>query len=163
MKKIILLILLISSFANAQQRIKEYKASNQVVYKEGDTITLGRGSGFNGNFVFVQISGWAVGVTPQGIGSAYSGLNVIIKKIKQVTFKGAVKTGFIVGGGNITNYLLLIEDAIATCEIKDCVEPKATVISQSDKFDKLKKLKELLNDGTLTQEEYDAEKKKLKE
>jgi hypothetical protein len=34
------LILLISSFANAQQRIKEYKASNQV-YKEGDTITLG--------------------------------------------------------------------------------------------------------------------------
>jgi hypothetical protein len=58
-----------------------------------------------------------------GIGSAYSGLNVIIKKIKQVTFKGAVKTGFIVGGGNI-NYLLLIEDAIATCEIKDCVEPK---------------------------------------
>jgi uridylate kinase len=50
-------------------------------------------------------SGWAVGVTPQGIGSAYSGLNVIIKKIKQVTFKGAVKTGFIVGGGNITNYL----------------------------------------------------------
>jgi hypothetical protein len=116
MKKIILLILLISSFANAQQRIKEYKASNQVVYKEGDTITLGRGSGFNGNFVFVQISGWAVGVTPQGIGSAYSGLNVIIKKIKQVTFKGAVKTGFIVGGGNITNYLLLIEDAIATCE-----------------------------------------------
>jgi hypothetical protein len=53
----------------------------------------------------------------QGIGSAYSGLNVIIKKIKQVTFKGAVKTGFIVGGGNI-NYLLLIEDAIATCEIK---------------------------------------------
>jgi hypothetical protein len=94
-----------------------------------------RGSGFNGNFVFVQISGWAVGVTPQGIGSAYSGLNVIIKK-KQVTFKGAVKTGFIVGGGNITNYLLLIEDAIATCEI--LCRAKATVISQSDKFDKLK-------------------------
>jgi hypothetical protein len=52
-------------------------------------------------------------------------------------------------------------DAIATCEIKG-VEPKATVISQSDKFDKLKKLKELLNDGTLTQEEYDAEKKRIK-
>jgi hypothetical protein len=61
------LILLISSFANAQKD-KKYKTSNQVVYKEGDTITLGRGSGFNGNFVFVQISGWAVGVTPQGIG-----------------------------------------------------------------------------------------------
>jgi hypothetical protein len=36
-------------------------------------------------------SGWAVGVTPQGIGSAYSGLNVIIKKIKQVTFKELLK------------------------------------------------------------------------
>jgi hypothetical protein len=74
MKKIILLILLISSFL-MQQKNKRYKASNQVVYKEGDTITLGRGSGFNGNFVFVQISGWTAGVTPQGIGSAYSGLN----------------------------------------------------------------------------------------
>jgi hypothetical protein len=37
-EKIILLILLISSFANAQQRIKEYKASNQVVYKEETSL-----------------------------------------------------------------------------------------------------------------------------
>jgi hypothetical protein len=50
-------------------------------------------------------------------------VNVIIK-IKQVTFKGAVKTGFIVGGGNITNYLL-IEDAIATCEIKRLCRAKS--------------------------------------
>jgi hypothetical protein len=54
------LILLISSFANAQQRIKEY-TSNQVVYK-GDTITLGE------DLVLMEIlylfkSGWAVGVT----------------------------------------------------------------------------------------------------
>jgi hypothetical protein len=54
---------------------------------------------------------------------------LLLKKIKQVTFKGAVKTGFIVGGGNITNYLLLIEDAIATCEIKDCVEKSNCYIS----------------------------------
>jgi hypothetical protein len=102
MKKIILLILLISSFANAQQRIKEY-TSNQVVYK-GDTITLGE------DLVLMEIlylfkSGWA-GCNSQGIGSAYSGLNVIIKN--KLLFRGAVKTGFIVGGGNITNYLLLI-------------------------------------------------------
>jgi hypothetical protein len=48
--------------------------------------------------------GWAVDVTPQGIGSAYSGLNVIIKKIKQVTFKGLLKQVLLLEAGNITNY-----------------------------------------------------------
>jgi hypothetical protein len=78
------LILLISSFANAQQRIKEYKASNQVVLKK-------RHNHSREDLVLMEIlylfkSGWAVGVTPQGIGSAYSGLNVIIKKNKTSYF-----------------------------------------------------------------------------
>jgi hypothetical protein len=47
---------------------------------------------------------------PQGIGSAYSGLNVIIKKIKQVTFKGgAVKTGL----------LLEAEILLTICVVED--------------------------------------------
>lgn len=160
MKKIILLLLLVTGFVNGQERILEYKASNNITYKVGDTIQLGRGSGMQGTFVYLKMAGWAAGSATQ-IGSAYGGLNVNIKKIKKLTFKGGEKIYFTVGGGNITNYSLEIEEAIASCEVKNCTNPQTTVISQSDKYDKLKKLKELFDNGTLTQEEYDSEKKKL--
>lgn len=161
MKKFILLLLLVSAFATGQSRVEEYKASNDITYKEGDSITLGRGSGLQGTFVYLKMSGWMAGSAIQ-IGSAYSGLNVIIKKIKVAKFKGAEKAFFIVGGGNITNYSLEIEEAIATCEIKECKEQQATMVgSKPDKYDKLKKLKELLSNGTLNQEEFESEKKKL--
>lgn len=158
MKKI-LLLLLFTSFCFGQ-RLTEYKASNGITYKEGDTIKLGMGSGNRGSFVYLQIGGWMAGsATP--IGSNYNGLNVIVAKIKKFTFKGAEKVVFSVKGGNITNYILIIEDAISVCEIKDCNEKKIAVINESDKFDKLKKLKELFDSGVLTKEEYETQKKKL--
>lgn len=161
MKKIVLVLLFVSAFANGQGRVEEYKAANDVTYKEGDSITLGRGSGLQGTFVYLKMSGWMAGSAIQ-IGSAYAGLNVIIKKIKVVKFKGAEKVFFIVGGGNITNYSLEIEEAIATCEIKNCKETNnPTSAASVDKYDKLKKLKELLSDGTLNKEEFESEKKKL--
>lgn len=160
MKKIILLLLMVSAFASAQDKVTEYKASNSITYKVGDTIVLGRGSGHQGTFVYLKMAGWMVGTETQ-IGSAYSGLNVIIKKIKLQKFKGASKMYFTVGGGNITNYSLEIEEAIATCEIKDCNSPQSTAVNKNDKYDQLKKLKELLADGTLSQEEFETEKKKL--
>jgi len=163
MKKIILLLFLFYlSIANAQERLKEYKASNNITYKEGDLITLGRGSGGQGTFVYLKIAGWMTGSETQ-IGSAYSGLNVEIKKIKKQTFKGAEKVIFTVGGGNITNYSLEIEEAIASCEIKDCVNQSAVAVNKTDKYDQLKKLKVLLDDGTLSKEEYEVEKKKILE
>jgi len=159
MKKIILL-LLFTTFLFAQERLKEYKASNNITYKEGDTIALGRGSGGQGTFVYLKIAGIMAGSATQ-IGSSYSGLNVILKKIKSAKFKGAEKVFFTVGGGNITNYMLEIEEAIATCEVKDCVSPEKQPVSQLSKFDELKKLKALFDEGVLSKEEYDNEKKKL--
>ena len=160
MKKIILLLLLVSGVVNAQENLKEYVASNGITYKVGDMVLLGRGSGGQGTFVYLKIAGWMAGSETQ-IGSAYSGLNVEIKKIKKQKFKGAEKIIFTVGGGNITNYSLEIEEAISSCEIKDCATQNNAPVSQTDKYDQLKKLKALLADGTLSQEEYDAEKKKL--
>lgn len=161
MKKIILLLLFVSAVANAQDKVTEYKASNNVTYKVGDSIALGRGSGLQGTFVYLKMAGWMAGTDVQ-IGSAYAGLNVIIKKLKVQKFKGASKMYFVVGGGNITNYTLEIEEAIASCEVKDCNATKTVSSAPApDKFDQLKKLKDLLANGTLNQEEFEAEKKKL--
>ena len=172
MKKVILTLCLATSFLFASAGDpKEYVASNGVTYHVGDTIKLGRGSANNGDFLWLQVGGWGAALSYNqnkgsdqfNIGKGYSGMNVILKKIKTVKFKGATKTIFSVGGGNITNYDLHIEDAIETCEIAICKISNATAAVQvpADKYDRLKKLKELYNEGVLSHEEYDAEKAKL--
>lgn len=159
MKKIILLLMAFSGL-QAQQKLAEYTASNGITYKEGDTITMGRGSGSQGSFVYYQMGGWAAGMGDNSLPAIHSSTNVTVRKIRKAKMKGIEKVWFAVRGGNITDYNLFIEDAIATCEIKDCISeelhnPKA------DKFDQLKKLKELFDNGTLSEEEYQSEKKKL--
>jgi hypothetical protein len=97
-------------------------------------------------------------------GRAYNGLPVTIKKIRRFKSKNAEKVLFLVGGGNITNYTLDIENAIASCEIKDCIEKvnKVEVVRDAEsKYDELKKLKELLDSGAITQNEFEKEKKKI--
>ena len=172
MKAIILFFLFCSfSIICFGENKDDYKASNGITYHIGDTIKLGRGSATNGDFRFLQMGGWAAvagynsnaGSSQFNIGKSYSGLNVILRKIKEQRFKGATKITFVVGGGNITNYNLMIEDAIATCEIADCIEKvqKVEIINQSSRLDELKKLKELLDAGAITKDEYEVEKRKL--
>ncbi|MEZ0182664.1 SHOCT domain-containing protein [Flavobacterium oncorhynchi] len=159
MRKVILL-LFFTTFLNAQGKIEEYTASNGITYKTGDTITLGLGSGGQGTFVYLKMSGWMAGTDTQ-IGSAYAGLNVVVKKIKVQKFKGAEKVYFTVGGGNITNYSLEIEEAIAVCEVKDCKRNNDPVQNSGSKYDELKKIKALFDEGVLSKEEYETEKKKI--
>lgn len=157
----------------------KYKASNGINYQIGDTIKLGRGSAQNGDFNYLQMGGMYNTLSAlngkyndisSSIGRNYSGLNVVLKKIKRYKLKGAESIVFVVGGGNITNYNLMIEDAIATCEIADCIEKvqkvqivRDTIAPPPSKYDEIKKLKELLDIGAITQEEYDLEKKKILE
>lgn len=151
----------------AQKKMDGYKASNGKTYHEGDTIKLGIGSSPNGDFRYLQMAGWAAiasyssagGSSQTNIGKRYSGMNVVIKKIQSAKLKGATKVYFTVGGGNITNYQLHIEDAIATCEIADC--KGAVPASGNSDLERLKKLKELLDAGTITQAEFDKEKQKI--
>jgi len=146
---------------------KSYTASNGITYHVGDTIKLGLGSNPNGEFRFLQISGWGgILMSSQGgekrgdynIGKGYAYSNIIIKKIKFYKVKGAQKVYFTVGGGNITNYSLAIEEAIATCEIDQCHKKSETQFSIADE---LLKMQKLLNDGLITKEEFEAFKKKL--
>ncbi len=175
MKKLLLFATLFLAIAmNAQKISKDevYSASNGITYKVGDTITLGRGSGMNGHFQYLQMGGFYNAMAAAGgnynqmsasLDRNYSGMNVVVKKIKTAKDRrGTNKTYFVVGGGNITNYNLMIEDAIANCEVKDCTDTqKVEVVSAESKYDKLKKAKELLDSGVLTQAEFDAEKAKI--
>lgn len=150
--------------ANGQHRIDEYKASNGVIYHVGDTIKLGHGSAKNGDFLWLQMAGWGAvashdsnqGTDQHNIGRFYAGANVTIKKIKSYPWRGQQIIHFTIDGGNITNYDLRIEDAIASCEVAACNKQ-----SDPDKYDKLAKLKGLLDSGAITQQEFDMEKKKI--
>ncbi|OBX22197.1 MULTISPECIES: SHOCT domain-containing protein [Bizionia] len=167
MKKISILLftaLFAFNLSNAQkkqEKLEAYTASNGITYKVDDEIKLGRGSDTNGKFVYVNIGGWAVSTNPEQnrLGAGNAGLIVTVKKIIKYNYKRYKGVYFTVGGGNITNYILDIENAISTCEVENCVDQNTAVQASSDKYDKLSKIKGLLDEGVLTQEEYDAEKK----
>lgn len=164
MKKSILTILALMPILTFAQKETEYKATNNVIYKIGDTIKLGMGSAINGDFLYLQMAGWAGAMNggssdANNIGKKYANTNVIIKKIKSSKVRGAKKYRFIVGGGNITNYELLIEEAISSNEIRsDQSDIKSVNI---DNLDQIEKLKKLFDSGAITQDEFNSKKKKL--
>lgn len=169
-KRIFLIIAILTlSLVQAQkkrEKLFEYTGSNNITYKIGDNINLGRGSDTNGKFVYVNIGGWAISSNPEEnrLGAANAGLIVTIKKIYKYNYNRYKGIYFIVGGGNITNYTLDIENAIKTCEVENCtkeIQKVEVVENKTDKYDQLVKLKKLLDNEVLTQKEYDAEKKKI--
>lgn len=153
----------------SQKRLDEYKASNGITYHEGDTIKMGTGSMPNGDYKYLQMGGWAAAVSYNSnkgsdqfnIGRGLSGTNIIVKKIHEVKMRGAKKVYFTVVGKNITNYNLLIDDAIESCEITPCNDSKKQTVQQEDIYDKIAKLKKLLDSGAINQQEYDSSKAKL--
>lgn len=137
----------------------------------GADIKLGTGTLPNGDFKYVAISvsSWAnimdASMSRTGIGRRYAGHLVHVKKFRK---DGNKKRGFvynlIVGGGNIANYDVDIESAIAAGEVvvPDEFKPRATgTVVQSTPSDELKKLKDLYDSGALTKDEYDSAKKKV--
>lgn len=148
-------------------RLSEYNASNGVFYKIGDTVKLGRGSNTNGKFNYITYGGLMATSDPEQnkLTSGWAGYNVIIKKIASYSVKGSTKIYFTVSG-TIGNLILDVENAIETCEIMPCKETNKPIIidqREEDKYDKLKKLKELLDSNIITQEEFEKEKAKLLE
>jgi hypothetical protein len=163
-----IIIVLTLNFLQAQKKVEkleEFTASNEITYKVGDEIKLGQGSDTNGKFVYVNIGGWGVSTNAETnrLGAANAGLIVTVKKIKKYNYKRYKGVYFTVGGGNITNYVIDIENAIKSCEVENCNDKKAITESKPDKYDQLAKLKKLLDEGVLTKEEYDSEKKKILE
>lgn len=141
-----------------------YTASDGHTYYIGDTITMNVGSKDNGDFNYLQMGGLSNTVSilngdynniGSSLGRNFSGLNVIIKKIKTSKLKGGVSTYFVVGGGNITNYNLFIEQAIQTGEIK------IKGFTSDGALAELKKFKDKLDLELITRSEYDIKKAEL--
>ena len=150
-----------------------YTASNGIIYRIGDTIKLGKGANPNGTFRWLQVGGWGAVLMAgnqnyndddRNIGKSYAGLNVILKTINRYKFKGATVVYFSVGGGNITNYSLNIEQAINDCEVLPCAKNNQNtnqIINELSVADELLKLKKLLDDKIINQAEFDKLKEKL--
>lgn len=98
-----------------------YKAVNGVTYNVGDTLTLNVGSATDGSFQYFQLGGLKAGLTADmnkgkeqfNMGSLFSGLKIVVKKIKTFKALGQSKTYFVIEGG----YYLYIDDAIKAKEI----------------------------------------------
>lgn len=148
---------------------KHYTASNGHTYSVGELIEIGMGSMPNGDFKWLQLGGWGAilsydsekGSDQMNIPKGYAGTKVMLKEIKYVKNKKRdwEKVYFIVGGGNITNYLIDVEGAIQDCEMLPCASSKQT--NTSSLADELLKLKNLKDQGILTDEEFNTAKGKL--
>ena len=165
MKVLFSIVLVLGPLFSIAQRLEEYTASNDITYRVGDMVSLGRGSGDNGTFVYLTTGGWARSseLAQYQLGAtAYSNMNVKIKKIRNHKYKGAETVRFTVGGGYIFKYWLRIEEAITTCEVVPCEDSENTE-TETDHYQKLRELKQLLYEGIITQEEFDKEKKEILE
>lgn len=141
--------------------IEEYKASNGITYKVGDKIKLGIGSAPNGSFNFITMRNAlfmdASYSSKNNLNRMFAGKMAEISKIKSI--KDGEQVYFVVSGLTAVKWALMIEEAIAKCEIADCKKPeeKPTI----DKYDQLRKLKELFDSEAITEDEYNIEKQKI--
>lgn len=165
--KTILAALFTSCTIHVQAReLDSVKLTTGWVIYPGDTLRIGRGTMADRSFAYIGTNPNVFSTVPIPLGSGYAGLNLYVKRIKEVRLKGAKKIELVVGGGNIVNYRVQIEQAIETGEIipparYQSIGTKSVAVQPASVADELLKLKKLLDDGILTQPEYDAQKKKL--
>jgi hypothetical protein len=151
---------------------------------EKQDIKIGTGSMPDGDFKFIRTNSASLFAYHSNTG--YNGLanqansfprsqSGLTYKIKRLEKRGNKKHGYVyyaVIGSGLVNYEMDVENAIASGELSvpDEFKPKpktATTIvevkQQISVADELAKLKKLYDDGVLTKEEYEAQKKKLLE
>ena len=132
-----------------------YLSKDGSVYSVGDKIQFGTPSGINGTFVIIQKMDIAGNVYV--VGSEVINTSAEIKKIrvggtKRSGFKATFQTKGLTG---IDNYFLFIEDGITTGEVK------STVMTSDQALTELKKCKDKLDLGLITQDEFNSKKSEL--
>lgn len=139
--------------------------------KEGDTLLLGKGTMPTKKFAFIYQGSKKPFVNPNASNyeKIYLTNNAKQARVKNLRVYGNKKSGYtvvaVVGVGEMQNYWLEIDNAIEAGEL---IPPAEYATKKNDapklsKADELKKWKDLLDAGAITQEEYDAQKKKILE
>lgn len=132
-----------------------YIGSDGGVYKIGDRIKIGVPSS-NKTFAFIWMGDGIL--TPlQPLPAAQSGTETEIKKIfisgnKRTGYSVSMRTKGVIG---LLNYTIQFENAMSTGEIK------GTGITSDEALAELKKAKDKLDLGLITQEEYEKKKAEL--
>lgn len=134
---------------------ESYVSKDGSIYKVGDKIQFGNPSGTNGKFVTIQkmdIAGTVYVVGAEAINTSAE-----IKKIRVIgTSRSGYKVSFQTKGmTGVDNYFLNIEDAITVGEVK------SFGMSSDEALTALKKAKDKLDLGLISQEEYDKIKAEL--
>jgi hypothetical protein len=160
----------------ADNRIQDGKFTTSIGWtiKEGDEIKLGKGSMPDKTFAFITESpnvltyNQYTDYNNSKLQHTYNGRGA---KIAKLYVGGNKKTGFYITAtikvGQLSRYMLDIENAIEAGEIEKPAEFATQVKKEQQTAtsaslgDELKKLKDLLDSGALTKEEYEAAKKKL--
>jgi len=180
MKKILLTLFLIVGFTVVKSQIPGTKIPGPITVldtlkvNEGDILTLGHGSDpRTGDFVFIYTpANYWVGTPMHYYPNTFSNTTLKVKFFKEYEQRKIGKKIYTVVDVPGYNAIAELEAAIKSGEVvaingKDVsIKPKeATVIinNQVSAADELKKLKELLNDSVITQEEFDIQKKKILE
>lgn len=145
----------------------------------GDDMRVGSGSTDDGSFKYIRIAStsWTYNTSSSGVNSraanqanslpvSFSGLRMRIKKIRVV---GSKKRGYvpylILGGGTLTNYECDIQQAVKVgeviCDGCETLNKKSSDFRSESVADELNKLKKLKDEGVLTEDEFQQQKKKL--
>jgi uncharacterized protein YxjI len=144
----------IESLKNARGTFSEYHAESGEIFKIGDTVTLGTASGFNDMYQFVTFLDIMLQAYPQ---NNMPNTSVEIKKVrlygnKRTGFKCSLQTKSYTSIGNL---FIGVEDALSSGELL------TDILTSDQALAKLKKEKEKLDLGLITQEEFDKSKTEL--
>lgn len=181
MKKLLTCLLVIISFTiNAQEtKLEKDTLYTSIGWKitPGTKIKFGRGAAPDGNFNYIRINSASLMSYYSSTPNAANNANSLNRswansggEVASIRKVGTKKSGFtyqlVLKPGSGVRYECDIESAIASGEVvppeEFAVKPKSENSKpQMSIADELKKLKELLDAGVLTQEEFEAQKKKL--
>jgi hypothetical protein len=160
-----------TTLKEAEEATKDgYKTASGWIVKPGDKIKLGKGTMPDKDFAFIyqsrtmQLLGDA-SAKKEYLQSNYSNKEATVKKIN---FVGSKRTGFtpqvVVGVGLLANYWIEIDNAVDAGEIippAEYAKKSQSNVGVPSVADELKKLKELLDAGAISKDEYDTQKKKV--
>lgn len=136
-------------------KFESYSTKDGSEYKIGDRVEFGTPSGVNGKFVTIQkvdLAGTVYVVGAEAINTSAAIKKIRITGNKRAGYKVSFQTKGMTG---VDNYFVYIEDAILVGEIK------SDGMTSDQALEALKKAKDKLDLGLITQEEFNAIKAEL--